>query len=418
MRHRDEQRLFTGEHLLSFMRLKRKLPWHFEPGRDRSADGTNPHGIDLHIMIVTVNRNAHRVDRYEPRYLTQTVTMLIRQLDDEFALHPKQYSRVNLTVCNVEARPESYTEAHRMAFYLDVISKYDSNWTAEDKGPKTASEQTVEGFVFCVAKSVQSYRNRLLLVLHDDMVPSESFFTTLRSLLTSTLPSELGEFYHQNMGFIKLHQPATQIGFFRLPFSELLLLCVALCTASVLIALLYFRVVLGVALRDLRDSRVQHLPFASPAKAKASPNAYRRFLLCCGVLLVYTLLVCASLGASTVLRLRKLYAPFGNDYVLVDDTFACCHRALLFGDLSAREFVQFASRTLHLSHLMNEQSEAVQVAKVAETASEIYTIDSLLNAFVSGSSFQSFTLLPNAMQHIGLYPAHSDRLRSTDELDW
>jgi hypothetical protein len=56
--------------------------------------------VDVGISIITVSRNRHAFDKYEPRYLTQVVSYLLHQIQKNKNLN----LRYQLYICNVDER--------------------------------------------------------------------------------------------------------------------------------------------------------------------------------------------------------------------------------------------------------------------------------------------------------------------------
>lgn len=141
LREENNQRLAEAVKYLQYYNQSKSQPlWR-----------TNQDGrpVDVAITIVTVSRNRHMVDSYEPRYLTQVVSRFV-ELSQDPELHTYPLT-INMSVCNVDQDPDSYHEASALTWVMPSVRRY----SRRTLSMVHAKEKEKQDYVFCLKAALQ-----------------------------------------------------------------------------------------------------------------------------------------------------------------------------------------------------------------------------------------------------------------------
>lgn len=168
--------------------------------------------ISVGITIITVSRNRHMLDQYEPKYLTQVVGKSLQLLQK--AKHLKlSYS---LFICNVDDEPSSYYELEPLTRKVPTFNRFQNSSSRPpfQRSIDQTLEKEKEDYVFCGEETFKQNVSNLLL-MEDDALPNDDMITIIDHHLYR-LGLGGGHPPKQNITFIKLYHPDRLLGFISL----------------------------------------------------------------------------------------------------------------------------------------------------------------------------------------------------------
>lgn len=361
MNSMNTRRIAAAEQYFSQLNVSRRPTQRYEM-RDNIASADT---VTVALTIITVSRNRHEIDRYEPKYLTQTVWKFHSLLQNRWLEHHKV--SIHMSVCNVDSRAASYNEAHTLSTFVPIFSRFnDTHFSLVHP-----LEKEKQDYVFCLNKSltVQKSADYIFLV-EDDAFPTDDVFDVLcHVLLMHTEHSFVrGEFDAKpsDVAFVKFYHPERLLNFVSLQPERLPeLFAYAAVLSTVLIVVYTVICQISVACSDA-----------------VAVNAWWMQLF---IFSVVVLLACGRPGISAW---RHVASPLFYSYTPAP---SCCTPALLFPRPSAM---------LTVSYLSNNTCGA-NIGK-----------DSLLDQMLHSLQLRAFLVQPNTFSHIGVYS--SLRLRIVD----
>ena len=305
--------------------------------------------VDIAITVITVSRNRHVIDTYEPKFLTQVIHKYLQMKEDMKV----QFSplRITLSVCNVDRDPVGYKEAGFISKYVNTFQRY--NKTSFPMNHYLENEK--QDYVFCLNHTLKQHpTSKFVLLVEDDALPADN----LMSILKYVVFSPRIEAESSSLAYVKLFHPERLLnynvgyyhGYLELVFSS---------------------VILGTLL---------YIILHNVMCIHTTANKY--YIVC----IVYAMLAQLSIGRPYVEELRRYFPPYL--YTLVQAP-SCCTPAMLFTASSA------ASMVTHLSTI---------------TCGNGYGKDSAMETVVEKLDLTSLYTLPNAFSHIGFYSALRDNV--------
>lgn len=322
------------------------------------------------LTIITVSRNRHAINTYEPKYLSQVVWKYLILMDEERRKpleHEKQQAKpydgyrlnVRLSVCNVDRNPTTYDEAQLIAHFVPSFQRFSKPYFPTEH----ILEKEKQDYVFCLNRSLESRPDYVFLV-EDDALPSDDVFQVLARILYMHVENgyERGDIVRrsENIAYVKFYHPERLLGFLslaheRLPelFAYTSLLSMALTSAY----LMCFKIDTTVTVYRL----------------------WRRMA-------VFSLLVVLSVGRTGLNEWRRYASPALYTYTPAP---SCCTPAMLFPRESA-------------DLVVNYLNASVSVNAVGK--------DTLLDKMVASHRMSAFLVQPNTFTHIGMYSSLRDRI--------
>ena len=358
MKNANSRRIVQAEKYFSLLNHSRALDQH-EP-QSRSASGKV---INVALTIITVSRNRHQIDSYEPKYLTQTVWKF-RSLLEKWH-HRNHRLGIHLSICNVDSLVASYHEAHSLSKFVPMFSRFnDTHFSLVH-----TLEKEKQDYVFCLNKSLGVNSADYIFLVEDDALPTEDVFDVLqRVILMHTEQSFIrGEFRCKpsDVAFVKFYHPERLLGFISLEPERLPELFSYAAILSTLLTIVY-AVTWG---------------FAAPSDGVTVNACWTR-------LFVFSLIVVLSSGRTGISEWRRLASPTLYSYTTAP---SCCTPAMLFPRSSALRTVSYLN---------------------SSTCSNNFGKDSLLDKMRQDLRLTAHLVQPNTFTHIGVYS--SLRLRVVD----
>ena len=221
----------TGEYKTLMLNLEKPILTE-NPSRSFS-NGMN---ATLAVTIITVSRNRHTVENYEPKYLTQTLASFLRLLNTT-NYGPKHF-RVGLFVCNVDPEPYSYAEVQTFPKWITVFQRFQynsvplSHMRYDDKIDKEKQD-----YVFCLEKSLEQNVSHALLV-EDDALPVRDLFPVIDQLVFSN-SGNAGTSASDDILFFKLYHPERLLGYISLEVERIPELLSLSCLFSLILLRVY-----------------------------------------------------------------------------------------------------------------------------------------------------------------------------------
>ena len=306
----------------------------------------------LAVSIVTVSRNRHKFDSYEPKYLTQTVWKLhslMRKWDQK-----KRQMRVVMSVCNVDSNTVSYHEAIALSKFVPMFSRFEYNHSST----VSVKEKSKQDYVFCLNQTLELHKDvDYVLVMEDDALPTDDALTVLQHVIKRHFerPSVRGELHSRqsHVAFVKFYHPERLLNFVSLQPERL----PELISYAALLATLCTAVLLAT----------QGLENGSSVDV-----LWRKLFL-------FWLIVMLACGRMRVSEWRRLATPYLYSYTPAP---SCCAQAILYPRLSAQVTVDYLNST-------------VCRAKFSK--------DKALEQMLTDRKMAAYLVQPNIFLHVGVY---------------
>ncbi|XP_055955448.1 post-GPI attachment to proteins factor 4-like [Patella vulgata] len=333
----DSKRLNESLRILNLSNSK-----NIYDGRPRHSLFKNQN-IDIGVTIITVSRNRHQFDLYEPKYLTQVAGKIVSLLKDP-ALN-KTYA---VFLCNVDPDPNSYTEISPLSRILPTFQRFNA------KIPQHVHilEKEKQDYLFCLNETMNRKANYTFLI-EDDAYPDDRLFSVLEHVIDNRIENKFSECKSKvrDVTYVKFYHPTRLLGYYSLEVERIL----ELISISVL-----FGTIMCQSYAYLY------------IKSKYSMNKMW-FLFT-----VYSCLVAIAIGRQNIMEFRRV----SSSLFQVTPAPSCCTPALLF--------------TQHGGQKVMEYMQNVRCRYN-------YAKDMVLEDVKRKHGLVGLLVQPNLFKHIGLY---------------
>ena len=168
------------------------------------------------LTVITVSRNRHAIDKYEPKYLTQIIWKYMVLMNEERQNPDQNYPlHVELSVCNVDHDPASYHEARQVAQFVPIFNRFNTTHLSM----VNVLEKEKDDYVYCLNRSLVDKPEYVFLV-EDDAMPTDDLFLILRHVLHMHIENgrDRGDIVQkkENLAYVKFYHPERLLSFFGL----------------------------------------------------------------------------------------------------------------------------------------------------------------------------------------------------------
>lgn len=344
IQHANDARLNWSLNYLAIINRTR----HFPEARIASMKDSH---VDIAITVVTVSRNRQLVDSYKPRYLSQIVARLLAYWHDA-KVQGFRYN-ISLSICNVDADPDSYLEAQRLSSVIDIFNRCKEKYTAV----KVQKEKEKEDYVFCINQTLGIYDPRYVFVIEDDALPTQSMFPTLQHVIGRHLDRKFIQgrlvVNTDDVTYVKFFHPKWLLVYYSIDPERIpgLLAFGSVCGTLLLLVYWYLK-----------------------------PDCSRSDLYITWFLLTAcVILVAIAIGRGNLVWLRSLFGPEFYSYVPAP---SCCTPAMLFPKRGAYRVINYLSQVKSSKYLGK---------------------DSILDQLWQKFGMKAYLVEPGTFTHIGLY---------------
>ncbi|OWF51417.1 transmembrane protein 246-like [Mizuhopecten yessoensis] len=312
----------------------------------------NGNHVDVGITIITVSRNRHRLDNYEPKYLTQVVTKFLKAIEET----PDLKHTYKLFLCDVDPSPSSYIEIKPLSKLVPVFQRFrnDLNNTAVWSRMSISDrlEKEKRDYVFCGRQTLNANVSNIFLV-EDDALPHEDLLPVLDRVISNIFDKSKNDrtHYQKDVTYIKFYHPERLLGYFSLEPERLPELFGLSFLLSTIMMFFYQRY-------------------------RPVTTSYTRILWLC--FFVYSCLLLLFIGRQNLLELRRI----SSQLYQVTRAPACCTPAILYPSKGMEEV---------LSYLSSVQCK------------EKFGKDYALEKFRTSFAKTGLMVQPNLFTHIGMY---------------
>jgi len=350
MKNANSQRILQAEKYFSLLNTSGMYNQHMSHSSIASEQL-----INVSLTIITVSRNRHEIDKYEPKYLTQTVWKF-HSLLEKWLLH-SQRLHVHMSVCNVDSIVASYHEAHTLSKFVPVFSRFNN--------PHFSLVHTLEkekqDYMFCLNKSLEVHTEaNYVFLVEDDALPTDDIFDVLwHVLLMHTEQSFVrGEFHSKpsDLAFVKFYHPERLLNFISLQPERLPELFSYAAVLSTVLTVVY-AVICGFA----------------------TTNDVVTVDICWRNLFLFSLILTLACGRTGISEWRRLASPVFYSYTPAP---SCCTPAMLFPRLAAQLTVMYLNNN---------------------TCTNNFGKDSVLDNMLRDLHLTAYLVQPNTFTHIGVY---------------
>lgn len=315
-------------------------------------------GLSIALTVITVSRNRHKVDDYEPNYLTQVIwkfLMLLHSIEAEGFAH-----RVSLSICNVDFDPATYVEAINISRFVPMFRRFNKTHLSMVH----PLEKEKQDYVFCLNRSLENDPD-FVMVVEDDALPTSDLFHVLDYTLTKHLSKRLlrGEFFpqHENIAYVKFFHPDWLLNFWSLERERIP-------------ELISLTTIIGLALMYLYQS------------CRRSDDAKSISIATYICIFVYSFLLVAAIGRPNFNKLRVVLSPYLHTFTPAP---SCCTPAMLFPADGARQVVSYLDKV---------------------TCSNNFGKDSVLDMLLIEKRMKAYLVQPSTFTHIGLYSSLREKM--------
>ena len=322
--------------LQALKQLKSHLPNYHEFESD---------GIRVAIAVVSVSRNRHELDSFEPKYLTQTAIRLheLNKAFEESQLISQNKTTFDIRICNVDSHVRTFVEANNLSSVFQQFVRFP---TKDHFSFVHTLEKEKQDYLFCLNESLKLHPSHVMIV-EDDAFPLQNLFPVVDHVLRQRV--DTSHLKYQRLAFVKLFHPERLLKY-TMPDEWLVL------------ELVGFGLLFGSIAFQL-----QRLLVPTSAARERHWISW----------IVYFIGLCFAIGHPNVVQFRSIFAPY---LYALRPSPSCCTPALLFPADEARKIVQFMS---------------------TKQCSNNYAKDSVLDEYVRDSNATALYVEPNLFQHIG-----------------
>lgn len=260
-----------------------------------------------------------------------------------------------MAVCNVEGDAENYKEAQALRNVIPVFNRYKKLYLPID----SQVEKEKQDYVYCMNETLV-HDPRYVLLIEDDALPNEDFYTVLEHLIKTRLDNHYvaGSLVpNPNPGlYVKLYHPERLLGFISLEpdrIPQLLSLGASLGSIAAVIYTRYFH------------RTVDTMP------------RYQLWVCFC----VYFILVAWAIGRAHIFEFKRVFTPYLYNFVQAPE---CCTPAMLF-----------------------PRDGAVRIMNYLNTVKCKWRFgkDTAIWVWQKRNSIPAYMIQPNLVTHIGMYSA-------------
>lgn len=175
-----------------------------------SANFARRNKTDVGITIITVSRNHHDFDTYQPRYLTQNVAFFLRLFNESRDIQVS----FKLFICDVDKNPLDYIEVNNLSkivptfqrFPMKAFTNYDLHILEKEK----------QDYVYCGEQTLKQNVSYVFLV-EDDALPHKSLLYITNEVINKYIGSD----NEKNISYIKFYHPNRLLGYISLEVERL-----------------------------------------------------------------------------------------------------------------------------------------------------------------------------------------------------
>ncbi|XP_060068279.1 post-GPI attachment to proteins factor 4-like [Ylistrum balloti] len=308
--------------------------------------------IDVGITIITVSRNRHRLDNYEPKYLTQVVAKFMKAIEETSNLkHTYQ-----LFLCDVDPNSSSYAEIKPLSKLVPIFQRFRSDlnvtvvWSTMSISERLEKEK--RDYVFCGRKTLNANVSNIFLV-EDDALPHEDLLPVLDRVISNVFDKTKSDHIHhqKNVTYIKFYHPERLLGYISLEPERIPeLFCLSFLMSTVM--MFCYR------------------------KYRPITSSYTRILWFC--FFVYSCSLLLLIGRQNLLELRRM----SSQLYQVTRAPACCTPAILYPSKGMEEVLSYLSSV-----------------RCKETFGKDYALEKFRTTFKK----TGLMVQPNLFTHIGMY---------------
>jgi len=350
MKTENSQRIAQAENYFSLLNNSRVI---------EETGAHSNYAITVALTILTVSRNRHKIDAYEPKYLTQAIWKFHSLLEKR--RHYRQHLRIFMSICNVDSDVHSYHESRALSKFVPMFSRFN----ATHFSLVHVLEKEKQDYVFCLNKSLQIHKEaKYIFLVEDDAFPTDDVFDVLQHVLQMHTEQSFvrGEFHSQpsDIAFVKFYHPERLLNFISLQPERLPEL---FSYAALLATLLTFVCALTRALETTGD-----------------------ILRLWSKLFFFSIIVMLVCGRAQISEWRRFASPFFYSYTPVP---SCCTPAMLFPRPAALLTASYLNK---------------------HTCSKNFGKDSVLDMMLQEMQMRAYLVQPNTFTHIGMYSAVRERI--------
>ena len=264
--------------------------------------------------------------------------------------------QIKMFVCNVDFDPASYQEANNLSSIIQVTNRFNKTTL-----PLVHTlEKEKQDYTFCIKESLK-LRPKYSLIVEDDAVPHEDFFTVLNHVIENHLEYRTRQGSYQKVNetvlYVKLYHPERLLGYINLEPDRLTEL---------------FGV--GFVVGTLTMLLCQKFPVT-----KLKLTQREGVVVWCMFILYFMLLV-ICIGRPHIVELRRVFSPLFYSFMNAPE---CCTPAMLFPAKGAKLVVQY-----------------LDSIKCSKGHGKDMALERFRN---SQKDYKTHLVQPNLVRHIGLY---------------
>jgi len=322
------------------------------------SNSSSKEAITVALSIITVSRNRHYIDDYEPWYLTQSAWKL-HSLLGKWRLR-NQNIHVHLSICNVDPATDTYQEVQSLSKFMPVFTRFNETHFSL----VNTLEKEKQDYVYCLNKSLQVHRDAdYVFLVEDDALPTDDVFNVLQYVTHMHTEQSFvrGEFNSKpsDVAFVKFYHPERLLNFFSLQPERLSELFSYAALLSTLLTIAY-AVACGLTTGNV-DA-------------------------CWRKLFLYSLIVVLACGRSGISEWRRVASPLFYSYTPAP---SCCTPAMLFPRRAA----------IHTVNYLN-----------SSTCTSNFGKDSALDNMLVDTRMRAYLVQPSTFTHIGVYSSLREKI--------
>ncbi|VDO69430.1 unnamed protein product [Schistosoma curassoni] len=206
---REELRLAHLRTLMYDWYHQGKIPFVYQPPQSSLSILSNKHGIVISIM--TSNRVQYQIDDYQPDYLTQSLSTLIKLIFEDISRYGYRFKYINIMICLNGTKINELSNVHEIIRLVGqhAIHPLRSNQLSTYRN-LSVNYQFVRDMSTCMLKSVDLVEKQehnhsdYILIIQEDMIAMNNLFDVLWGLMQQSMNNI--RHYHDHHRLVQVRQ--------------------------------------------------------------------------------------------------------------------------------------------------------------------------------------------------------------------
>ncbi|CAH8522313.1 unnamed protein product [Schistosoma intercalatum] len=395
VRDREELRLAHLRTLMYDWYHQGKIPFVYQPPQSSLSILSNKHGIVISIM--TSNRVQYQIDDYQPDYLTQSLSTLIKLIFEDISRYGYRFKYINIMICLNGTKINELSNVHEIIRLVGqhAIHPLRSNQLSTYRN-LSVNYQFVRDMSTCMLKSVDLVKKQehnhsdYILIIQEDMIAMNNLFDVLWGLMQQSMNNIRHYHDHHRLGMIQLysHKNVMKFPFYHKIDRRLFELTFA---CLLFITFIAFFIYLHVAFKQ----------------SSSQYGLYKFYLMLNLFFTLFTLIWLYGFN-NLLIRLSNLFISYNSVFQLKSQSYYAktdMVMANLYSSIQVRQISHYLKSVApcenSLWYLKQDESKCAQ----------------LITSYLVSNAKQIFSVYMNVFKHCGLYSNEEKRMLNPADVE-